>query len=107
MRDWLKNLGEVEIIVAIIVGLIGIVSAAYALETHWNQQEDVEDAMFLAMTNKETYLEEKMTDICASYNRLYPCTTNGMSDFDAARYEKYKKWLEQLQESIGKKVTKG
>ena len=105
MKDWLQSLGVVEIIVAVIVGLIGIVSGAYALEVHWNQQAEVENAIFCTMTNKEMYLEMKLTDICAKYNRSYPCTTAGMSDSDMARYEQYKKWLEDLQRQIGKKIT--
>jgi hypothetical protein len=105
MKDWLQSLGVLEIVIAVIIGLGSIVSAAYALEVHWNQQGEVENAIFCTMTNKEMYLEIKLTDICAKYRRPFPCTTNGMSDYDKATYNKYHKWLEDLQKQIGKKIT--
>ncbi|MGW8177736.1 MAG: hypothetical protein ACWGQW_02910 [bacterium] len=102
MIDWLK---KTEVIVGVLLSLVGLVSAGWALEVHWNQQEEVEDCMFCAMTNKEFFLETKLKEICAKYNRPYPCTTNGMTDYDTALYEQYKEWLRDLQKQIGKKIT--
>lgn len=103
MIDWLK---KTEVIIGLVLSFFALVSACYALEVRWNQKKEVEDVMFCAMTNKEFYLETKLRDICAKYNRPYPCTTNGMTDYDTALYEQYKEWLKDLQKQIGKKITK-
>ena len=111
-------MSKFNLVLSIAVSLIVLIAAGYGLDQHWNDEPAIaqdlkvidskaDSALFCAYTNKEMYLEMKLREICRRYNRTYPCTTRGMSDADAAEYEQFKKWLEEVKRRISSFFDRG
>ena len=118
MKDFWDKLNKTYLCISLAALLI---PGLFFLERHWEDEpqvaashaalaqdiaeneEGISKNSFLVMTSKEQWLEMKLVEICAKYKRQYPCTTDGMADYDKARYLKYEKWLEDQQKKIEKK----
>jgi len=98
MRDWLT---KTEVIIAIVVGLVGVGSGVWALEKHWNESNEIMDVRFCAYSNKEMYLKMKLDELCRKYGKKrYPCSNAGMNEDDTVDFNQYEKWYREQQKQI-------